>query len=124
MKNISLYDPSNFHGLSKEDTYTFIFDFDVLFHSYDYSKAAQKMKLFPATLKDSYLLSFMELGRNSIQNWNNMNNNFLNKYQDYYKVWDIKEEVFKMSQEDDKSLEDYAEIFKYNLQRTKQNNLD
>jgi hypothetical protein len=40
--------------------------------SYDYSYDAQKLKLFPTTLKDASLCWFMGLGGNSIQNWEGM----------------------------------------------------
>lgn len=55
MKNIPLSSLLNFHGFSKEVPITFIFEFDVLCHSYDYSMDAQKLKFFHATLKDATL---------------------------------------------------------------------
>jgi hypothetical protein len=51
MKNIPHSTLPNFHGLSKEDLDTFLFEFDVLCRSYDYVSDAQKLKLFPTTLK-------------------------------------------------------------------------
>jgi hypothetical protein len=47
MKNIPHSTLPNFHGLSKEDPDTFLFEFDVLCRSYDYVTDAQKLKLFP-----------------------------------------------------------------------------
>jgi hypothetical protein len=51
MKNIPLSALPNFHGLSSEDLDEFLFEFDILCISYDYISNAQKLKLFPATLK-------------------------------------------------------------------------
>ena len=59
MKNISPYILPNFHGLRNEDPETFIFEFEVLCRSYDYLHDAQKLKLFPTTLKDATLKWFM-----------------------------------------------------------------
>ena len=55
MKNISPSILPNFHGIRSEDPKTFLFEFEVLCRSYDYLHDAQKLKLFPATLKDSAL---------------------------------------------------------------------
>jgi hypothetical protein len=66
MKNIITYVFPNLHGLSSEDPDTFLFEFDMLCHSYDYSSDAKKLKLFPTTLKDASLHFFVELGRNEI----------------------------------------------------------
>lgn len=54
MENMPHIGLPNFHGLSKEDLKTFLFKFDVLCRSYDHMFDAQKLKLFPATLKVSY----------------------------------------------------------------------
>ena len=45
---------------------------------------------------------------------------FLKRYQDYCKV---NEDIFKMTQGEEESLEEYIEIFQYNLQRSKQRKL-
>ena len=55
MKNISPLVLPRFDGKSAEDPDEFIFKFDILYHSYDYVTNAQKLKLFPATLKDNAL---------------------------------------------------------------------
>jgi hypothetical protein len=52
MKNIPHSALPIFHGLSKEDLDTFLFKFDVLCRSYDYMSYAQKLKIFPVTLKN------------------------------------------------------------------------
>lgn len=46
MKNISPFLPT-FKGTTTEDPNIFLFEFDVLYRSYDYVKDAQKLKLFP-----------------------------------------------------------------------------
>lgn len=55
------------------------------------SSNAQKLKLFPATLKDATLRWFMGLTANSISTWDDMKKAFLKKYQDYVKTRDIRE---------------------------------
>lgn len=69
MKNISPFILPNFHGLRSEDPETVLFEFEVLCRSYDYLLDPQKLKLFPATLKDTILKWFMGLGVNSIRTW-------------------------------------------------------
>jgi hypothetical protein len=64
MKNIPLSSLPNFRGMSTEDPYLFLFKFDILCRSYNYSDDAQKLNLFPATMKDSSLRWFMSLGEN------------------------------------------------------------
>lgn len=44
------------------DPNSFLFEFDILFKSYDYSLDAQKLKLLCATLKSLVLCWFMGLG--------------------------------------------------------------
>ena len=62
MKNIPLLSLPSFQGMIEEDLETFLFEFDVLCRSYDYTKYAQKLKLFPTTLKGAALRWFMGLG--------------------------------------------------------------
>jgi hypothetical protein len=124
MKNIPPSTLPNFHGMVTEDPETFLFEFDVLCHSYDYSNDAQKLKLFPTTLKDATLCWFMGLGGNTIKTWDEMRKNFLSKYQDYCTNRDLHEEMFKMAQKEDEILEDYVERFHYNVKRAKQNHLE
>jgi hypothetical protein len=61
----------------------------------------------------------MGLGGQSINTWDVMKQAFLKKYQDYCKARDLHEEIFKINQKEDESLEDYMEQFQYNLQRSK-----
>ena len=67
-----------------------------------------------ATLKDVALRWFMGLGEYSIRSWEQMKNYFLNKYQDYCQSRDAKNDIFKMQQMEDATLEDYLERFIYN----------
>ena len=69
MKNISPSALPHFYGKVHEDPDSFLFEFDILCRSYDYSTDAQKLRLFPATLKDSALRWFMGLRGNSITSW-------------------------------------------------------
>jgi hypothetical protein len=55
MKNIPPSSLPNLHGPAREDPDPFLFDFDVLCRSYDYSTTAEKLKLFPATMKGTRL---------------------------------------------------------------------
>jgi len=82
MKNISPSILPNFHGKRNEYPETFLFEFEVLCISYDYLHDAQKLKLFPTTLKDSTLKWFMSLEVHSITTWVQMKEAFLSKYRD------------------------------------------
>lgn len=72
-----------------------MFEFEVLCMTYDYLEDSQKLKLFPSTVKGVAL-----------------------------KWFNHKDEVFKMMQREDESLEYLIERFNYNFKRTKMNNLD
>ena len=115
MKNISPSVLPCFHGTVTEDPYEFLFEFDILCRSYDYTSIEQKMKLFPATLKENTLPWFMSLGGETITTWEQMKQVFLGKYQEYCRTKDKREELFKMMQEDEESLEDFVEILMYNV---------
>jgi hypothetical protein len=65
----------------------------------------------------------MGLRKDNIHSWDHMKKKFLDKYQDYCKDKERREEVLKMMQHEDESLEDYVERFTYNLQREKQGDL-
>jgi hypothetical protein len=123
MKNIPLSALPNFHGLSSEDPDEFLFEFDILCRSYDYVSNAQKLKLFPATLKGNALRWFMSLGGHVITTWDQMKQKFLNKYQDYCRTREKREELFKMMQKEDENLEDFVERLQYNLQRSSHPNV-
>ena len=86
MKNIPLSALANFHGLSTEDPYVFMFEFDIMCRSYDYTTIAHNLKLFLATLKGNTLRWFMSLRGENISTWGQMRHLFLNKYQDYCRM--------------------------------------
>ena len=119
MKNISPSSLPHFHGKVHEYPDSFLFKFDILCRSYDYATDAQKLRLFPITLKDSTLRWFMGLGGNTITSWDQMKRVFLSKYQEYCKTQDMQEEIFTIIEDDDETLEDYQERFMYILQRSK-----
>jgi hypothetical protein len=123
MKNIPLSALPTFHGKNSEDPDVFLFEFDILCKSYNYLQDAHKLKLFPATLKDSALRWFMSLGEYSIRSWEDMKAKFLKKYQDYCRTKDSRNDIFKMQQQDEESLEDFLERFTYTLQKSKYNDL-
>jgi len=72
MKNISPSALPHFHGLTTEDTDTFLFEFVVICRTYDYTDDEKMLKLFPSTLKDAKLRWFMGLLGDSITTWAHM----------------------------------------------------
>ena len=123
MKNIPPSSLPAFYWKSNEYPDTFLFEFDILCISYNYLKDAHKLKLFLATLKDSSLRWFMGLGEYSIRTWEDMTTTFLQKYQEYCKPRDSRNNIFKIQKLEGESLEDYLEIFIYTLHKSKHNNL-
>ena len=65
----------------------------------------------------------MTLGTNSIRTWDDMQRLFLEKYKDYYIHYGLRNEVFKMNQKYDESLEDLVERFTYIIKISKLHNL-
>ena len=54
-----------------------------------------------------------------------MSNLFLTKYKEYYRGQDLKGgDIFKMSQKDDETLEDYVSWFMFNLQHNTHHQLN
>ena len=97
-KNIPTATLPKFYGLLTEDPKTFLFEFDILCWSYDYTTDAHKLKLFPSTLKEATLRWFMGLGANVVADWDAMHTLFLTKYKEYYRGQDLKgDDIFKMS---------------------------
>jgi hypothetical protein len=123
MKNIPLSALPTFHGKHSEDPDVFLFEFDILCRSYNYLQDAHKLKLFPATLKDSALRWFMSLGEYNIRSWEDMKTKFLKKYQDYCRTKDSRNDIFKLQQQDEESLEDFLERFIFTLQKSKYTDL-
>lgn len=124
MKNIRFSTLPSFQGLNVEDLDTFLFEFDVLWRSYDYTLDDQKLKLFPATLKGELVRWFMGLSFATIWTGGDMKTTFLSKYQDYCQTKDLREEIFRMTQKEEEILEDYVERIHYNLQISKHSDLD
>ena len=96
MNNISSSVLPHFHGKSTKDPDEFLFEFDILCRSYDYTSSEKKLKLFLATLKDNSLRWFISLGRKIVATWDQMKHVFLAKYQEYCITKDKREELFKM----------------------------
>jgi hypothetical protein len=94
MKNIAPYDLPHFHGITTKDLDTFIFEFEVLYRTYECIAYAQKLELFPSTLKELTLIWFVSLEGNDIRNWDQMKRAFIEKYRDYCKSMDTKDEIF------------------------------
>jgi hypothetical protein len=61
----------------------------------------------------------MGLGESSIRSWDEMKTTFLKKYQDYCRTRDSHNDIFKMQQQAEESLEDFVDRFLYVLQKTK-----
>ena len=124
MKPIPLTTLASFHGLTSEDTNKFLIEQDIIFWGYDYITDAKKLKISLVTLKAATLRLFMGLGGKTITTLDEMRTSFLEKYQDYCKSRDIKEEIFKFMQKEDENMEDFVEEFKYTLQRSSHSSLD
>eukprot|EP00253_Pinus_taeda_P004519 PITA_04519 len=116
MKAIPLQHIPTFDGLTSEDPDAFLFEFDVLCRGYDYTTDPQKLKIFPSTLKGAALRWFMGLGGGVINNWEQMKEYFLKKYQNYCRFRELKDEIFQMIARPNETLEEYVERFQYNLQ--------
>ena len=65
----------------------------------------------------------MVLGEPSIRTWEDMKTTFLWKYQEYFKLRDSRNDIFKIQQLEDEILEDYLERFIYTLHKYKHNDL-
>ena len=61
----------------------------------------------------------MGLGEHEITNWDGMRRIFLREYQPYCISKDSKDDIFRMNQQEDESLEEYLERLAYNLQKSK-----
>jgi hypothetical protein len=104
MKNINPSSLPHFHGLTTKDLDTFLFEFVVVCRTYDYTSDEKKIKLFPSTLKESTLRWFMSLEGNNITKLDQMKQDFSNKYMDYCKERDTRDEIFRMTQGENESL--------------------
>ena len=81
-----------------------MFEFFVVCRTYDYTSDDQKLKLFPSTLKDAALRWFMGLPVDNITTWAHMEETFNNKYKDYCRSKETKDEIFRMTLGPDESL--------------------
>lgn len=103
------------------DLDTFLFEFGILGHSFDYNIDAFQLKLFPTILKEEALQWFMGLGANAVGTWNEIQTFFLEKYKEYYKEFVSRgDAVFRISQKEEETLEDYVSHFLYTLQKNPQ----
>jgi hypothetical protein len=66
----------------------------------------------------------MSLEGNSITTWDQMKNNFSERYRYYCRARDIRNEIFIMTQGPNESLEDFEEIFQLSYKRAQNCTLD
>lgn len=60
----------------------------------------------------------MGLGKDVVPDWDTMKTLFLEKYRDYCRGLDRRrDDIFKMSWKEDKTLEDYVERFQFALKK-------
>lgn len=113
MKNLPLASLPLFHGMSSKDSDYFLFEFGLPCRSYNYHDEAHKLNLFLSTLKYLARRWPMSLGEHTIFSWDEMKYDFLKKYQDYC-IKDIND-IFRMQQMQDETLEEHIERFLYNF---------
>ena len=65
----------------------------------------------------------MTLGTNYIRTWDDIKRVFLEKCKYYCIIHDLINQVFKLNQKEDESLEDLVERFTYNIKISKLHNL-
>lgn len=106
MKNIPPSVLPNFYGMALEDPDSFLFEFDIVSRTYGYTEDAHRLRLFLATFKASTLRWFMGLGEHAITDWDGMRRIFLRKCQPYCRSKDSKDDIFRMNQQEDESLEE------------------
>jgi hypothetical protein len=124
MKNINPYALPHFHGIVYEYFDTFLFYFSLICKTYDYIIYEKKLKRFPSTLKDSTLRWFMSLEGNNITTWDQMKNTFSERYKDYCREINTRDEIFKMTQGPDEYLYDFEERFQLRYKRAQNCTLD
>jgi len=106
MKNIPPSVLPKFYGMASEDPESFLFEFYIVCRTYGYIDDAHRLRLFPTTLKASPLRWFMGLGEHVIIDWDGMRRIFLKKYQPYCRSKDSKDDIFRMNQQEDETLEE------------------
>ena len=118
LKNIPPTALPKLYGLATEEPDTFLFEFDILCHSFDYNTNSHKLNFFPLTLKELALRWFMGLGANVATTWDEIQALFLEKYKEYCKASGIRgDNIFRISQKEEETLEDYVSHFLYTLQK-------
>ena len=80
MKNIPPTALPHFYVQVCDYPNSYIFEFDILCKSNDYSSDVQKLKLFLATMKNSTLCWFMGLSDGAIKTWDEMRREFLQNH--------------------------------------------
>lgn len=123
LKNIPTLVLSKFYGIIIEDSYTFLFKFDILYRSYDYTVDAHRLKLFPTTLKGA-LRWFISLGRDVTNNWEAMQTRFIEKYKEYCRSGNRGDDIITMQQKEDENLEDYISRFLVLLKKNSNHTLN
>ena len=68
-KSISPSALPQLHGLTSEDADTLLFEFSIIYRTYNYTTNEKKLKIFPSTLKDAALHWFMSLTGASVTTW-------------------------------------------------------
>lgn len=124
LKNIPSSLLLKFYGLVSEDPKNFLFEFDILCHSYHYTLDAHRLKLFPATLKEGALRWFMSLGRGVVDTWATMQTKFLEKYKEYCKSGSKGDDIFRIQQKEDENVEDYISRFMFSLKNNSDHTLN
>jgi hypothetical protein len=124
MKNINPSALPHFHGLVYGDPDTFSFEFAVICRIYHYTIYEHKLKIFPSTLKDSSLRWFKSMEGNSITTWDEMKNTFSEKYREYCRERNTTDDIFRMTQGSDESLEYFEERFHLIYKRAQNCTLD
>jgi hypothetical protein len=74
----------------------FLFEFDILCHTYGCAYDARKVRFLYTTLKNTSLKWFMRLGENTIEHWDTMRKLFLKKHQVYCRPRYFKEDIYMM----------------------------
>lgn len=62
----------------------------------------------------------MCIGEYTIRSWDELKKTFFKKYQDYCRSKESNDDIFKMQQQEDESLEEYLEMFLYSYQIKKE----
>lgn len=115
MENISLSSLPHFHGITFEDSDTFMFEFFFVYRTYDYASNDQKLKLFPSSNPQRCNIALVYESTWRKHHYPGPNaQTFNNKSWDYCSSKETKEEILRMTLGLDESLKDYKEKFQLN----------